>query len=199
MNFLAHLWLAEATHTSMAGAMLGDMVHGRLERTDLPPELAQGVRIHRRIDAVTDRHPLSQGWRERFPPGTRRHAGIVLDLLCDHALALDWACVCEEPLPRFAMRAGEALACEHAWFQHYGSWSPRAPRFAALLCSYAEWQGFERAVEKTAGRLRRPQPLLDAGACAAPLLQAVRAGLPALMADLQAAAVALRDATAGCA
>ena len=28
MNFLAHLWLAERTGTSLAGAVLGDVVRG---------------------------------------------------------------------------------------------------------------------------------------------------------------------------
>lgn len=194
MNFLAHLWLADTTKTSYAGAILGDIVHGRLEGTALPQELVLGIRIHRRVDVVTDHHPLSQDWREQFPTGARRYAGIVLDLLCDHALALDWSRYSESPLAPFCDRAAAAVAADKAAFLRYGSWAPDAQRFAALLCSYARWQGYEYALQRTANRLRKPQALLDAGQRAPTLLPAVRNGLPALLEDLQDAAEQLRDA-----
>ena len=56
MNFLAHLWLAERTGTSLAGAVLGDVVRGA-DLSAYPPALALGIQLHRRVDATTDRHP----------------------------------------------------------------------------------------------------------------------------------------------
>ena len=41
-------------------------------------------------------------------PGARRYAGIVLDLVHDHALVLDWARYSGEDLKRFAGRAAQA-------------------------------------------------------------------------------------------
>lgn len=192
MNFLAHLWLAERTHTSPAGAILGDVVHGRLD-AELPPALALGIRIHRRIDAVTDHHPLSIGWRSRFAPGTRRYAGIVLDLLCDHALALGWSDYSEESLATFAGTSAQALAAQSAWFERYGSWTPQAVEFSQLLLSYREWAGFQRAVTRTATRLRQPQALIDAASGSEALLSGIRNGLPELLNDLLAAARVLQD------
>jgi acyl carrier protein phosphodiesterase len=39
VNFLAHLWLAEQTKTSLAGAVLGDVVRGA-NLTAYPDEIA---------------------------------------------------------------------------------------------------------------------------------------------------------------
>jgi len=193
MNFLAHLWLADVTGTSAAGSILGDVIHGVLD-DQLPAPLALGVRIHRRVDAVTDAHPMSVAWRARFDDGARRYAGIVLDLLCDHALARDWPHHHPTSLSRFSAQAGAALAAEAAWFERYGSWTPAAASFATLLQSYATWGGFERAVARTATRLRQPQRLIDAATGSAALLDEVRAGLPTLLADLRAAAQMLQAA-----
>ena len=89
MNFLAHLWLAERAALPLAGAVLGDVVRGRLDGR-LPPLLERSIALHRRIDVVTDAHPLVIQARARFENGQRRYAGIVLDVLHDHALALAW-------------------------------------------------------------------------------------------------------------
>ncbi|HEX7381714.1 MAG TPA: ACP phosphodiesterase [Nevskiaceae bacterium] len=193
MNYLAHLWLADATGTSPAGAILGDVVHGRVENTVLPDDLAQGIRIHRHVDAVTDRHPLTLRWRHRFPRTERRHAGIVLDLLCDHALAMDWSRYSARPLGRFADDAGYELAAQALWFARYGGWTPNAVSFSALLRSYAQWPGFERAVERTAHRLRRPDALLQAARHGARVLPEIRDELPQLLGDLLQAAREVDD------
>lgn len=195
MNFLAHLWLAERTDTSPAGAILGDVVHGRLD-ADLPPALALGIRIHRRIDVVTDHHPLSKNWRSSFAPGARRYAGIVLDLLCDHALALDWPDYSEESLADFAERSAQALAAQSAWFKRYGGWTPQVVEFTRLLLSYREWAGFQRAVTRTATRLRQPQALIDAASGSDALLGDIRSELSELLADLVGAARELQTEAA---
>lgn len=191
MNYLTHLWLAECTHTSPAGAILGDKVHGRLD-AGLPPALALGIRIHRRIDAVTDHHPLSRTWRSSFAPGARRYAGIVLDLLCDHALALDWADYSAASLEDFAQRSAQALAAQGAWFKRHGDWTPQVAEFTRLLLSYREWAGIERAIARTATRLRQPQALINAASGSDALLGDIRSGLPALLTDLVGAAHTLQ-------
>ena len=108
MNYLAHLWLSEQARLPLAGAVLGDLVHGRLEGR-FPAPLERSIRLHRRIDVVTDAHPLTAAARARFGPGARRYGGIVLDLLYDHCLALDWPHYSAEPLADFARRAARAL------------------------------------------------------------------------------------------
>jgi acyl carrier protein phosphodiesterase len=186
MNFLAHLWLADAARLPLAGAILGDTLHGALP-ADLPEPLARSVRLHRRIDAVTDRHPRVQAARRRFEPGTRRYAGIVIDVLFDHVLALEWPAYSGEPLPAFIARAAAAVAAEGRWFAHAGQPPPRSAPFAALLESYGAEAGIEHALRRTATRLRRPQGLIEAMAGWRGHLPQLRGDLPVVLADLRAA------------
>lgn len=187
MNFLAHLWLADEAQLPLAGAILGDTLHGALP-ADMPAPLARSVRLHRRIDAETDRHPRVEAARRRFGPGARRYAGILLDVLYDHLLAEDWATYGREPLGAFADRAAAEVAAAGRWFEHAGQPAPRAAAFAALLGSYRLESGIELALRRTAGRLRRPQGMLDAMTQWRMHLPLLRGDLPALLGDLRAVA-----------
>lgn len=189
MNFLAHLWLAQRSNTSYGGAILGDIVRGA-DLSAYPDDIAAGIRLHRRIDALTDRHPRIVALREGFPQGMRRFAGIVLDMVCDHALMLDWARYEEEPLPDFCRRSAEAVAGDGEWFLLAGERAPRAESFERLLLSYGEAEGIDLAIQRTAQRLRRPEVLIEAGMGWREVLPGVRAALPELMDSLQAASAA---------
>lgn len=185
MNFLAHLWLADHSRTSLAGSVLGDVVRGR-ELAAYPDDIALGIRLHRRVDAATDRHPLITAARGDFAGGTRRYAGIVLDLACDHLLARDWEHYSAEPLDAFCQRAGQAIADAAPWFIHAGGRSSDAARFRDLLLSYADEAGLQRALQRTATRLREPQALLDAARDWPRHACRLRGHLPQLLADLDA-------------
>lgn len=182
MNFLAHLWLADRAGATAAGAVLGDVLHGAVP-DDLPPALAVSVRLHRRIDAETDRHPGVLAARRQFGPHTRRHSGILLDLLYDHALALDWRRYSTLTLPVFAARAARAVADD--WVVIEGHAAPDPARFAELLVSYGTIPGFERAVQRTAHRMRRPEGLLNAMQDWQAHLPLARKTLPKVLHDLE--------------
>ena len=187
MNFLAHLWLADRTATSLAGAVLGDVVRGS-DLSAYPADLAEGIRLHRKVDAATDRHPVMREARQLWPDGERRYAGILLDLAADYALVHDWPAYSGEPLTAFQARAGVAVASASDWFVQAGGRATTADAFRDLLISYGSEAGINRAIDRTAQRLRQPEPLRTAGArwpLAVPLL---RAGLPALLDDLTAVA-----------
>ncbi len=188
MNFLAHLWLADQSRTSMAGAILGDLVRGA-ELSAYPDDIAAGIRLHRRLDALTDRHPHIVALRAAQADGVRRYAGIVLDLVADYLLIEDWPRYTDEPLQDFCARAGAAIEAATPWFLLAGGRSSSAADFARLLCSYGEPAGIERAIQRTAQRLRQPQPLLAAGSHWPSMAEALRPLLPALLHDLRCAAV----------
>jgi acyl carrier protein phosphodiesterase len=189
MNYLAHLWLSEQAGLPLPGAILGDLVHGRLDG-HFPLELERSIRLHRRIDAVTDAHPLSLAARSAFAPGARRYAGIVLDIVHDHCLACDWPRYGGgESLPDFARRAAELLAAESAGFALAGKAAPSAWRFRRLLLSYAGERGIDRAIRRTAAWMKRPEGLLEAGRGWREHLPTAQAGLPQLLTDLRQAAL----------
>lgn len=186
MNFLAHLWLADRTQTSLAGSVLGDVVRGA-DLSAYPPDIALGIRLHRRVDATTDRHPAMVEARSRFAPGARRYAGIVLDLAADHALATAWPRLHSEPLAPFAQRCGSAMAAAAPWFVLGGSRRPDAQGFAELLQSYATPSGIVLAVRRVATRLRDPQGLIDASTRWPEVSATLDAQLEPLLQDLIAA------------
>ncbi|MBX6420584.1 MAG: DUF479 domain-containing protein [Nevskia sp.] len=188
MNYLAHLWLADRARLPLAGAVLGDGVRGRLEGR-FAPALERSIRLHRRIDALTDAHPCVRAARVRFAPGARRYAGIVLDLIYDHALACDWPCYSAEPLADFARRAAREVAAASEAFLALRLAPPDAAAFERWLWSYREEAGLERAFARVAARLSRPDALLQAARDWREHLPAARATLSGLLADLRATAL----------
>jgi acyl carrier protein phosphodiesterase len=186
VNFLAHLWLTDIASLPLAGAILGDHVRGRLDG-QWPVALEASIKLHRRIDAATDRHAVIRTVREDFAPGHRRYAGIVLDLLCDHALANDWPSYSGESLDDFASRCGREIALQRAWFETAGL-AVDGDRFAQLLLSYRSEAGIDTAIRRTAQRLSRPALLTDAARDWRQHLPPLKAALPVLLDDLRRSA-----------
>ncbi|WP_370546681.1 ACP phosphodiesterase [Edwardsiella tarda] len=89
MNFLAHLHLAALADSSLLGNLLADFVRG-----DPQPyydgEVCAGIRMHRRIDRITDGLPQVRAARTAFSDACRRVAPITLDIVWDHFLARHW-------------------------------------------------------------------------------------------------------------
>ena len=89
MNFLSHCWLGRSEPALIAGGFLGDFIKGRLSE-DLPSGLLRGLRLHRRIDAISNEMPEMRSGYKRFGPELRRTAPVMLDLVADHMLAAHW-------------------------------------------------------------------------------------------------------------
>ncbi|HFZ8993921.1 TPA: ACP phosphodiesterase [Citrobacter freundii] len=89
MNFLAHLHLAHLANSSLSGNLLADFVRGNPE-PHFPPEVVEGIFMHRRIDVLTDNLPEVREAREWFRSETRRVAPITLDVMWDHFLSRHW-------------------------------------------------------------------------------------------------------------
>ncbi|OAT25705.1 ACP phosphodiesterase [Proteus myxofaciens] len=90
MNYLAHLHLAFRAKSSILGNMMADYVKGdpHSRYSDI---IVDGIRMHRRIDVLTDTHPLVKEARLLFPEQYRRVAPITLDVFWDHFLSLNWS------------------------------------------------------------------------------------------------------------
>lgn len=89
MNYLAHLHLAFRAKSSLLGNMMADYVKGT-PSSDYSQAVIEGIRMHRRIDVLTDTHPLVKQARLLFPAEYRRVAPITLDVFWDHFLSLNW-------------------------------------------------------------------------------------------------------------
>ena len=150
MNHLAHALLAAEAPLLLAGALAGDFVKGRLDLLPFP-RLVAGIRMHRGVDAYTDRHPVWRRSRARLAP--RRVAGVVVDVAYDHFLARHFDRYSDVPLPEFSARTYRTL------LEHRASLPPRLravlPRIVAedWLTSYRWIEGVERTFDRLARRL----------------------------------------------
>lgn len=159
MNYLAHLYIAEVTETSFAGALLGDHVRGRLDGR-YGRWVEDGIRLHRRVDTFTDGHPVVLGAFRRFAAPFRRYAGILIDIYFDHLLARHWPELHTQRLGQFAQEAANRIRTE---------WPDRPPfpvrrltGLPDLLQSYQHPSGIADALAQVDQRLSRPSPLARA-------------------------------------
>ncbi len=179
MNYLAHFHLAELLSRQrgdrgdglLIGALLGDHVKGPL-RGDYAADWEEGIRLHRRIDALTDSDPATSACLRSFPGDFRRFAGIALDVCFDHYLSQhwqrDWAGLASPALPEFSRDCYQRLQCVSPSFP---ASAQRQSRFLAdynVLCSLQDWHNTHRTLARIARRLRRDNPLGDCAAVLEP-------------------------------
>lgn len=108
MNFLAHIYLSGSDEQLMTGNFMGDFFKASTWKM-LPQGYANGVLLHRLIDSYTDEHQVSADLRSVLHPVCGKYAGIALDMLYDHLLALNWHQFSNLPLETFARNAYSVL------------------------------------------------------------------------------------------
>ncbi|WOJ96605.1 ACP phosphodiesterase [Congregibacter brevis] len=159
MNYLAHALLAEPYAHSLIGNIAGDLVKGPLSQHRLHPRVADGVRRHRRVDVLTDRHDAYRSLRSLFPEGERRYSGLVLDVLFDHYLVRHWQ--------RFTDWQRDAfLEGTYRVLRENPQLLPSGLALVAKRWTDADWlrvyetrEGVVAVLERLAQRLKRPVAL----------------------------------------
>ncbi len=175
MNFLAHLHLAYLAESSLPGNLLADFVRGNPDGT-YANEVVEGIRMHRRVDVLTDGLPEVREAKAWFRAETRRVAPITLDVMWDHFLSRHWAQISpEQPLPAFVRYARAQVATilpqsppqfvnlnnylwSENWLERYGEMAfiqrvlngmaNRRPRLDALRDSWHDLDAHYPALEK---------------------------------------------------
>jgi acyl carrier protein phosphodiesterase len=169
VNFLAHFHLAWPEELLVAGGLEGDFHKGPLPG-NLPAPLLEGVRLHRAIDAYTDRHPALADARGLFPDGTRRFAGILLDLCFDHFLSRHWDSFSDTSLHDFSETVYRILDAHSSKLSHPARHLAGRLREFDVLVQYRHWETVPASAGRIGGRLRKPNPLDRAEELLAPLL-----------------------------
>ena len=177
MNFLAHCTLAYPEPGLMAGGFIGDFIKGPVPDA-LPKPLQAGIRLHRRIDAVSNRLPGVATSVRRLDPKLRRAAPVLLDVVADHCLALRWDRYGHGDLTTFATLAYGAIGEFEQFLPEQGRRYFGRFRDADVLARYHESGTVLRAMNYILERLRLAHlaPDLDA---------IVGAQLPVLMDDFE--------------
>lgn len=160
MNYLAHLHLGGPEPQALLGSLYGDFVKGRLAG-HWPPTIEAAIKLHRKVDAFTDQHPLLVAAKGRFKKTPRRFSGIVLDVFFDHCLAKNWQHYADVPLGQFTQSVYQVLAATDPL---PGKLALIAPKMAAAdwLGSYQHFQVLEQVLAGIAKRFIEPE-VLDHG------------------------------------
>lgn len=150
MNYLAHLTLAATGGEDpalAAGALLGDFVKGPLAGA-YPDELERGMRLHRFLDACSNRDPAMRRSARRVPMPAR-FAPPFVDVIADHILAREFEHWHGESLERFAARQLDHL---ERWRHHF---PPPAAAFLDRLIAHDVLLAYRdgSTIARIAGRL----------------------------------------------
>ncbi|MFT5886383.1 MAG: acyl carrier protein phosphodiesterase [Arcticibacterium sp.] len=116
MNYLAHVFLSGHNEEILFGNLLEDFMHGRVEHernNHLSTGIKNGIKLHRRIDTITDSHGLVKVCKNVFQPEFGRYASIVTDVLFDHFLIKNWEIFSQEDFSAFRQRSYKALEGYH--------------------------------------------------------------------------------------
>ena len=152
MNLLAHALLSPPDREVLAGNLTADWVKGRA-RLLLPAGIRAGMELHGRIDAFTDLHPLVDSCADLLWPRWGRYSPVLVDILFDHVLSVEWAVHAEGSREAFI---AEAYAALHA---HQSVLPPRAQYAVnALLAdnwfsTYATLDGIALSLTRLSARL----------------------------------------------
>jgi len=161
MNYLAHLHIAEHCDSNLLGNLLGDFVKGRLS-DQYNDEIVQGIRLHRWVDAYTDKHHLMNDAKAHFSTSTRRFSPIALDMFWDHCLAKHWNQFHTSSLSEFVNSAELLVRRDHSSNlpERYlrvteNMWNGR------WLESYSDIDNIQYALQRMSSRSERMKPLAN--------------------------------------
>ena len=165
MNFLAHCALAadagkiwdvteDQSRGLLAGAVIADFSKGRIN-PNWPQPLQAGIRLHRRIDAVSNQNAAIRISCDRYPKTIRRYAPIFVDILADYYLSLNWQDCSQQAIDPFTQHCYFAIALYADYLPEHGHKFAAYMQDSNLLARYHDWLTIERAIESSLRRLNR--------------------------------------------
>lgn len=160
MNHLAHFLLAQDQPYLEAGAFLGDYIKGHL-RGQFLPGIEDGIRLHRKIDAFTDRHDIVKQSCSRFDPALRRYAPIMIDIFFDHLLARNWSMYHDSSLNDFSDQVFSNIETCRELLPESVVMVARRMKQHNVLASYADPSFLTPVLTRLSQRLKRSNPLAE--------------------------------------
>ncbi|TAF66521.1 MAG: DUF479 domain-containing protein [Cytophagales bacterium] len=161
MNFLAHFFLSGEQPEWIVGNFIADFIRGNQFR-HLPPNIQQGITLHRFIDSFTDSHPTVRQSTKRLHEHYHKFSGVVVDIYHDHFLAKNWLRHSSEPLEDFANRM-------YATVQQYKNILPEKVQEVLpymikhnWLVNYAHFESLEDTFQRLAKRIEYKSPVQEA-------------------------------------
>lgn len=160
MNHLAHFLLAQGKPHLEVGAFLGDYIKGSLDG-QYPRKIEDGIRLHRKIDAFTDKHPVIRQSCSRIDPPLRRYAPIMIDVFFDHFLAKHWLSYGRCALHTFSEGIFATLESSADIMPTRAREVARRMKQHQVLSAYADASFLVPVLNRLSQRLKRDNPLAD--------------------------------------
>lgn len=108
MNYLAHCYLSCSDEDLMLGNVITDFMRKKEEK-NYSGRVLEGIQLHRKIDAYTDKHKASLSLRALLRPRHGKYASVVVDLIWDHMLCQHWSDYSGTELSAFVVPIYEIL------------------------------------------------------------------------------------------
>lgn len=161
MNFLAHFVLSFHHREILLGQFIADAVKGS-QYTNYPPQVANGILLHRYIDSSTDGAEALHSLRQELRPLVGLYAPVWIDLLLDHILARDFTSVTGLQLSDFAEECLSLLEDQSELIPDKLVPALKAMSTYRWLEGYAHRDGIEGSVRGMAKRIKEGNRLLPA-------------------------------------
>ena len=146
MNYLAHIHLSGDDELVTIGNFIADGIKGKNYKK-FPKAIQTGILLHRKIDSFTDAHPIVRKSTSRLHENYGHYSGVIVDILYDHFLAINWKDYCDIPLEQYTEDFYDSLA------KNYEILPIRVKKFMPYmiadnwLLSYASIEGISKVLE----------------------------------------------------
>lgn len=161
MNYLAHFLLADPDEDLMFGNYIGDGVKGSF-MNQYSNGIIRGIKLHRFIDTYTDSHALVLAAKKLFYPTQSKYSGVVVDVLFDHILALNWNQYHEESLDFFAQRCYNVVSAKHEQMPQRSRSFYNYMVMNNMLVNYARLEGITQVFKGMDARTKYNSNMTDA-------------------------------------
>lgn len=153
MNLLAHAYLSGDQEYLLLGNFIADHIKGN-HIAHFPPEVVNGIHLHRAIDHYTDQHPVFNRSCNRLYARYHKYSGVIVDILYDHFLARNWSHYHHQLLRDFTEQ------CYGTLLKHYNILPQRTKSLLPhiimdnWLLAYYRFDGLERSFQGMARRVK---------------------------------------------
>lgn len=161
MNYLAHLSLSTNSPEHRLGNLLPDFSKPH-EWQGLNGKVLEGINEHRKVDHLTDNHPIFKNLKSTVSPGRRRFAAIILDIAFDYFLSQNWDQWHPVPLDEFIDKVNQELLDRVHLAPELARRRIQLMANNNWLTSYTHVEGLTRVFKGLNQRIRYPNSILGA-------------------------------------
>ncbi len=151
MNFLSHIYLAGNSKDLIIGNFIADAVKG-IGINKYTLEVQKGIKLHRKIDAFTDSHPIVEQSKQRLREKYRKYASVIVDIYYDHYLAKNWNDYSDVDLRIFTQNIYSIIKENHSLLPKKSALFTKYMIGNDILLGYSKLEGIEKVLRSMAHR-----------------------------------------------